>query len=48
VRTGGRTHEATHRYAETWCKGLEIDYVVLSGGARVRYPRVGSGPPEWS
>ena len=23
----------------------EIDYVVLSGGARVRYLRVGTGPP---
>jgi pimeloyl-ACP methyl ester carboxylesterase len=45
VRTGGPTHEATHHYARTWCKGGEIGHVVLSGGARVRYLRVGSGPP---
>jgi pimeloyl-ACP methyl ester carboxylesterase len=45
VRTGGRTHEATDRYTETWCTGGEIGHVVLSGGARVRYLRVGSGPP---
>ena len=32
-------------YTETWCKGGEIGHVVLSGGARVRYLRVGSGPP---
>jgi pimeloyl-ACP methyl ester carboxylesterase len=32
-------------YTETWCKGAEISHVVLSGGARVRYLRVGSGPP---
>ena len=32
-------------YTETWCKGGEISHVVLSGGARVRYLRVGSGPP---
>ena len=45
MRTGGRTHEATQNYTETWCKGGEIGHVVLSGGARVRYLRVGSGPP---
>jgi pimeloyl-ACP methyl ester carboxylesterase len=45
VRTGGRTHEATHHYTETWCIGGEIGDVVLRGGARVRYLRVGSGPP---
>jgi pimeloyl-ACP methyl ester carboxylesterase len=45
MRTGGRTHEAMQRYTETWCKGGEISHVVLSGGARVRYLRVGSGPP---
>jgi pimeloyl-ACP methyl ester carboxylesterase len=43
--TGGRTHEATHHYTETWCKRGQISHVVLSGGARVRYLRVGSGPP---
>jgi pimeloyl-ACP methyl ester carboxylesterase len=32
-------------YTEAWCKDGEIDHVVLSGGARVRYLRVGSGPP---
>lgn len=36
---------AAHEYTETWCKGGKIDYVVLSGGARVRYLRVGVGPP---
>jgi pimeloyl-ACP methyl ester carboxylesterase len=45
MRTGGRTREATHHYTETWCKGGQIGRVVLSGGARVRYLRVGSGPP---
>ena len=37
--------EAAHVYTETWCKRGEIGHVVLSGGARVRYLRVGSGPP---
>jgi pimeloyl-ACP methyl ester carboxylesterase len=45
VRTGGRTHEATDHYTETWCTGGEIGHVVLRGGARVRYLAVGSGPP---
>jgi pimeloyl-ACP methyl ester carboxylesterase len=45
MRTGGRTHEATHHYTETWCKGGQISHVVLNGGAWVRYLRVGSGPP---
>ncbi len=34
-----------HDYTETWCKGGEIGHVELSGGGRVRYLRVGSGPP---
>jgi pimeloyl-ACP methyl ester carboxylesterase len=37
--------KAAHDYTETWCKGGEIGYVELSGGARIRYLRVGSGPP---
>jgi pimeloyl-ACP methyl ester carboxylesterase len=37
--------KAAHDYTETWCKTGEIGYVELSGGARVRYLRVGSGPP---
>jgi pimeloyl-ACP methyl ester carboxylesterase len=45
MRTSGRTHEATHDYTEMWCKGGQISRVVLSGGARVRYLRVGTGPP---
>jgi pimeloyl-ACP methyl ester carboxylesterase len=45
VRTGGPIREAPHHYTGTWCKGGEIGHVVLSGGARVRYLRVGSGPP---
>jgi pimeloyl-ACP methyl ester carboxylesterase len=36
---------AAHEYTETWCKDGKIGHVVLSGGARVRYLRVGSGPP---
>jgi pimeloyl-ACP methyl ester carboxylesterase len=36
---------AAHEYTETWCKDGKIGYVVLSGGARVRYLRVGVGPP---
>ena len=28
-----------------WCEGGEIGYVALNGGARVRYLRVGVGPP---
>jgi pimeloyl-ACP methyl ester carboxylesterase len=38
-------NEAARAYTETWCERGEIDYVVLSGGARVRYLRVGRGPP---
>ena len=44
----GRTrdeNEAACDYTETWCKRGEIGDVVLSGGARVRYLCVGSGPP---
>jgi pimeloyl-ACP methyl ester carboxylesterase len=37
--------KAAHDYTETWCKSGEIGYAELSGGARVRYLRVGSGPP---
>ena len=36
---------AAHEYTETWCKDGKIGYVALSGGARVRYLRVGVGPP---
>ena len=35
---------AAHDYTETWCKRGEIGHVVLGGG-RVRYLRVGGGPP---
>jgi pimeloyl-ACP methyl ester carboxylesterase len=37
-------NKAAH-YTDTWCKRGEIGHVVLSDGARVRYLRVGSGPP---
>jgi pimeloyl-ACP methyl ester carboxylesterase len=38
--------KAAHDYTETWCKDGEIGYLeVNGGGARVRYLRVGSGPP---
>jgi pimeloyl-ACP methyl ester carboxylesterase len=37
--------KAAHDYTETWCKGGEIGYVELNGGGRVRYLRLGSGPP---
>jgi pimeloyl-ACP methyl ester carboxylesterase len=37
--------KAAHDYTETWCEGGEIGYVALNGGARVRYLRVGTGPP---
>jgi pimeloyl-ACP methyl ester carboxylesterase len=37
--------KAAHDYTETWCKSGEIGYVEVSGGACVRYLRVGSGPP---
>ena len=37
--------EASHEYTRTWCRDGEIGYVVVSGGGRVRYLRVGSGPP---
>lgn len=41
-----RTEEsAAHAYTKTWCKDGEIGYVELNGGARVRYLRVGVGPP---
>jgi pimeloyl-ACP methyl ester carboxylesterase len=45
MRNGGRAHAATNDYTQTWCTGGEIGHVVLSGGARVRYVRVGNGPP---
>jgi pimeloyl-ACP methyl ester carboxylesterase len=32
-------------YTERWSRGGEIGHVELSGGGRVRYLRVGSGPP---
>jgi pimeloyl-ACP methyl ester carboxylesterase len=38
-------NEAARAYTETWCQRGEIDYVLLGGGARVRYLRVGRGPP---
>jgi pimeloyl-ACP methyl ester carboxylesterase len=37
--------KAAHDYTESWCDGGEIGYVTLSGGARVRYLRAGTGPP---
>ena len=37
--------KAAHDYTETWCTTGEIGYVELRDGARVRYLRVGSGPP---
>jgi pimeloyl-ACP methyl ester carboxylesterase len=37
--------KAAHDYTETWCERGEIGYVGLGGGTRVRYLRVGSGPP---
>jgi pimeloyl-ACP methyl ester carboxylesterase len=37
-------NEAARAYTETWCERGEIDYIVLSGGTRVRYLRVGKGP----
>jgi pimeloyl-ACP methyl ester carboxylesterase len=39
------TPRAAHEYTDTWCEGGEIGYVTLSGGARVRYLRVGTGAP---
>jgi pimeloyl-ACP methyl ester carboxylesterase len=41
----GDEDKAAHGYTDTWCKTGEIGYVEQSGGARVRYLRVGSGPP---
>lgn len=38
-------HKGAHDYTERWSKGGEIGHVELSGGGRVRYLRVGSGPP---
>jgi pimeloyl-ACP methyl ester carboxylesterase len=37
--------KAGQAYTKTWCKDGKIGYVTLSGGARVRYLRVGVGPP---
>ena len=34
-----------HAYTATWCKDGRIGYATLSDGARVRYLRVGVGPP---
>jgi pimeloyl-ACP methyl ester carboxylesterase len=36
---------AARAYTKTWCKYGEIGHVALAGGSRVRYLRVGSGPP---
>ena len=38
-------NDAARDYTETWCNRGEIGHVALSGGARVRYLCVGSGPP---
>jgi pimeloyl-ACP methyl ester carboxylesterase len=40
-----RTDEAAHAYTSTWCKDGKIGFVTLSDGARVRYLRMGVGPP---
>ena len=37
--------KAAREYTEGWCESGEIGYVALNDGARVRYLRVGSGPP---
>jgi pimeloyl-ACP methyl ester carboxylesterase len=37
--------KAAREYTEDWCESGEIGYVELNGRARVRYLRVGSGPP---
>ena len=37
--------KAAREYTESWCKDGELGHVVLGGGARARYLRVGSGPP---
>jgi pimeloyl-ACP methyl ester carboxylesterase len=37
--------KAAHEYTESWCKRRAIGHVALSGGGRVRYLRVGNGPP---
>jgi pimeloyl-ACP methyl ester carboxylesterase len=37
--------KAAQEYTETWCKGGELGRVELGDGARIRYLRVGSGPP---
>jgi pimeloyl-ACP methyl ester carboxylesterase len=37
--------DPSHDYTDTWCKNGDFGRVVLNGGARVRYLRVGSGPP---
>ena len=37
--------KAAPEYTQGWCEGGEIGYVEVNGGARVRYLRVGSGPP---
>jgi pimeloyl-ACP methyl ester carboxylesterase len=36
---------AAHDYTESWCEAGEVEHVTLSGGTRVRYLRVGTGPP---
>ena len=36
---------AAREYTERWCESGEIGHVEFSGGARVRYLRVGNGPP---
>ena len=41
----GAEERAAQEYTETWCKDGKIGYVALGGGARVRYLRVGVGPP---
>src|SRR4029450_12930076 len=45
MRNGGRAHEGKDHYTESWCPGGKVGHVVLSRGARVRYLRVGNGPP---
>ena len=45
MRPSLENDQSARNYTGAWCKSGEVVYAELRGGARVRYLRVGVGPP---